>query len=170
MSDYMPIDKAALDRHITGNYGEDQFKHVKRLAPKRKLTSDLPIPVKLYASKEFLFDILTTVVETPFGEWFEFRDITYHNDHGGAVLSIASAMVKYDSPDGDEGDKMGGPVQVDAKLIRLGIMRILSQRLVNTDLTAQVLVGLHNRDAGEIDSVVADAILQAAIFGKVIFG
>lgn len=26
MSDYNRIDDAALDRHITGNYGEDQFK------------------------------------------------------------------------------------------------------------------------------------------------
>ena len=26
MSDYNQIDGAALDRHITGNYGEDQFK------------------------------------------------------------------------------------------------------------------------------------------------
>lgn len=41
---------------------------------------------------------------------------------------------------------------------------------VNNDILASILLGDRNNDAGEIDIECADVIVQAAVFGEIVYG
>lgn len=58
----------------------------------------------------------------------------------------------------------------DHLVVRNGIQMIMSGDLIDDSIKAYVVAGVLEDDAGNIDSIAADCIIQVGIFGKVVFG
>lgn len=116
--------------------------------------------IKLAPSDQFLSDVLTTAVETPYGDWFYF------------------ARIKQDS----QGNVIGGAVVTDGKneevkrdfslaTAKKGIKLILEGKVkLGAEYLGMLMAGLRDDDAGQVDSVLADAIMQAGVFGELVYG
>lgn len=125
--------REALDRHITGNYGEDQFKHddeqlireVMESEPEASAGKCLPC---------VRFDYEKCV--------FVFLDEEASDDQKGKYYTVTMEMLK-----------RGLPVLVEL---------VLTGKFKSP--------GFAPYDAGTYDGESTDALVQCAIFGKVIYG
>lgn len=62
-------------------------------------------------------------------------------------------------------------VWIDAETIRVGIQKILDHEISINDVVFTYIVdGVLEADAGNIDAEAADVIVQAGLFGQIIFG
>lgn len=122
------------------------------------------VDVSLPVTKEFLADVLTTVIESPFGTWFQWERIRRDRE-----LRVVGAHLKFDLEKGDEGNR-GGSQVVTLDVVRVGLEVVLSSRLVNSTYSGAILAAAMENDASHLDMVSADAIVQAAIYGKVVYG
>lgn len=122
------------------------------------------VNITLPVTERLLGDVLTTCIESPFGQWFRWSKLRRDRE-----LSVVSVHLDYDTEDADEGTYKG-KAEVTRETVRLGIERVLATLMVNAEITGSVLAAVTRDDAGHIDSIGADAVLQAAIYGKVVFG
>ena len=109
---------------------------------------------------EFLSDVLVNAIESnAIGYWANVRNYR-HND--GAV----SAEVQEQSSDNGEWQP------ITSNTIQLGIDRILYGYgfVMNEDLRGIILDSNRNNDATDIDDDLSDCIIQASIFGKLVYG
>lgn len=108
---------------------------------------------------QFLADVLTTAVEGGTGYWAAI---------GGYKFEPASEAQAFFHIE-DEPDRQPEFVGLDA--IAKGIGRVLDPEFkVRADIREQVALGSRENDAGEIDADGADVIVQAAIFGEIVYG
>lgn len=108
--------------------------------------------------KQFLEDIMVTAIEGGINYW--------------------AKVTTGDLPEGyvwirereDSGEPLGR-IPFSLLDLELGITRVgLSDFQVGTDLRSWILTGSAENDAGDIDVDAADVIVQAAIFGEIIYG
>lgn len=122
---------------------------------------DVSVVLTYEPEADFLIDALTVAVEGGINYWAEFLAVERREtDH--CVLSIKIR----DAEDSES------PVRdVSARDLARGIGVALEPTFrLRSDLRAAILAALVNNDAGELDADSADAIVQAAIFGHLVYG
>lgn len=107
----------------------------------------------------FFADILCTAIESPFGDWFLFGNIrSKGDDYESAVVT------ERDSGGGAEGDeKLIGYDQL-AEGIRIALA--MPEGRLASDLRKDIYFAVSENDAGQIDAIAADAIVQFVMFGE----
>lgn len=100
---------------------------------------------------EFIADICTTAFGGGINYWAEVSDgkIRERDDEG----------------------TVGRWIRVYPALVERGIALVKEPSFkVRDDILAAILLGDRNNDAGEIDVECADVIVQAAVFGEIVYG
>jgi hypothetical protein len=100
---------------------------------------------------EYINDIIDTAFEGGINYWADIRGkkIMEYNDDG----------------------PVGEWITITQSLVESGIERIKHPSfLVRDDILLAILVSDRNMDASEIDIEAADVIIQAAVFGEIVYG
>lgn len=118
---------------------------------------------------EFLSDIIIGAVEGGTGYWAEVRQYQYvYNGEvkvyiGGRVGDETRARLNVM----DTGDEY----VLDTAIVSRGLGRIKRGEVgLNSTLRNAILHGDIDNDAGDIDADCADAIVQAGLFGELVYG
>jgi hypothetical protein len=127
----------------------------------------------------FLSDIITTAVEGGTGYWAQVSQYQYVDDmETPPVVRICvgrregdeTRAVLHPLRDDDSGYEQEGKV-ITPDVIATGISRIVSGEVeVRSDLKRWITEGARDNEGGMIDAEAADVIVQAGIFGEVIYG
>ena len=123
------------------------------------MTEKVKIDIEL--SDEFLQDVMVQVIETSaityWAEMFEVAEPTY------------STVTIRDMIEQDDGTHV--ELRFTKEAIARGITRVLDPSFrVRESIRAAIYKGAVDSDGGEIDIEAADVIVQAAMFGEIIYG
>lgn len=111
---------------------------------------------------DFLVNVVVTAVEGGVGYWAELREYKWSEDEN---RYMTGASVEVDAQDGK------GWRTVNLDTIREGLAKIKESSFqINPAVLSAILMGDRNNDAGEIDSEAADCIIQAGLFGELVYG
>lgn len=137
-----------------------------------KIAKTYPLNIKVDLPEEFLFDTMVTMVESAFGSWFWFSDVIrlHEPENSARDLSITSFNVQGDDPDEDEGVPMKTVKKITPDLVVQAIADLLSGKVRLGYPLGRIQRAVRDADAGDIDSVAADAILQTIVYGEIIYG
>lgn len=138
---------------------------------------DTPPVTKSAAREEFLATVVTTAVEGGIGYWsvvhkydWWYPDLQGHTPAPSDGMAFTRASIEL-TEDADESHPAGRRVEVDHDTVRRGMLVLTSgERQVRRDIYEAIVLANHSSDGGEIDSEIADCIVQAGLFGRVIFG
>lgn len=119
---------------------------------------------------DFLASVIVTGVESGYhgiGYWAECRKYRWEwSDEGKRLLGNASVEIR--STGGETGAEWR-PVTLDT--VRKGLAHIRNgETNVNKRLSGLIMVAERDSDAGDIDSEAADCIIQAGLFGQIVYG
>lgn len=109
-------------------------------------------------------DILTTAVEGGIGYWFQISDYKRTDDLDWVEVVGRQLNDDESGYDGDEHTIKATQLEKAAKAI---IGPDFNMKQTMKDNIARMI---RHRDAGEIDAYEADAIVQYATFGKLVYG
>ncbi len=118
---------------------------------------------------DFLWGVFVTALEGGIGYWAR----AYAYNPGEVEEPHAEgfhAMIDVEDRDN------GGDFRVDIEVVARGLARIAQggtgehRLLVNEDMTRRVRSALAENDGGTLDAWDADAVVQAGLFGEVIYG
>ena len=123
----------------------------------------IPITLTFLPTEDFLADVLTTAMETPVGSHWITWTVQQRDSEHRPIL----AELEYENAT-DGHDTMQTTITLDR--IAEGIKACIEKKLVNADLTGYITAGVQENDASHIDADAADVILQATVYGNVIFG
>lgn len=115
--------------------------------------------------EDFLADVLVSIVEDGgYNGWRQILPGTYHYEPANeARVSIREI--------GDGRPEEEALHEVDIETIARGISKLQQGEIkINSELLGWILAGSAKNDAGDIDAEAADVILQAALFGELIYG
>lgn len=141
----------------------------------------IKVKVERELSDEFVGDVLVTAFDGNFGGcWETWAEPDTHEASGreGGWLRTddndnwTTCYILVSDPEGlstTEANLVRGGVKVDANAIRVGIQKIIDGGVVGRHVQEMVVAGVLEGDAGEIDSLAADCIVQAGVFGKIIW-
>ena len=130
---------------------------------------------------EFLADIVVTAAEGGINYWAHTRNYKVHYvDDSGVRVSIGDTVITpysmssaVDSASievlGREGSEPKEWTTVNGGTVRKGI-NALKEMEFRRDLKMALLYADNENDAGEVDSELADCIVQAGLFGKLVYG
>lgn len=122
------------------------------------------IRVEFELDEQFIWDILTTFVESGYSDWFVFTDVRRDPDTLD-VLAIAGVI------DPDEGQPYQQVEVVELDDVAIGLQNLLDGSCpVATDILDHIARGVRESDAGEVDAIGADCVIQSAVFGQLIYG
>lgn len=122
---------------------------------------------------DFYASIVVTAIEGGIGYWSEvqtyrwwFPDVAHPKSEAppnGEPFAWADARELFDEKH---------QFKVDRALVERGILTLMSapEPLVGRPLMAALGVAVATRDAGEVDADLADVIVQAGHYGKVVWG
>lgn len=114
--------------------------------------------------KRFLFDVFLTAIETGIGYWATIRTYYWRTEDGVEDHEKFYARISEQEDDTSTFD-------VDAYTIGIGIKHVLGKDFkVNPAIRAAIEEANHRNDAGMIDAIAADVIVQAALFGQIVYG
>lgn len=119
---------------------------------------------------QFLADIITSAIEGGTGYWACVHQYQYMMDDTlhpciGALVPDAGARATIQDEDDDK------LYELTIDVIARGISAIRATRDgINTGIRQSIITGDNDNDAGEIDADGADAIVQFAIFGRLVYG
>ena len=112
---------------------------------------------------DFLSLCLITAVEGGIGYWAEMKDYRWSEADNG-LFTDASVSVWY-------GELLQEWTKVDLHTVSKGIAEIRSgEVLVSRQIVGWVVTSDNSNDANEIDAEAADCIVQAGLFGKLVYG
>jgi len=114
------------------------------------------------ATQEFLASCVTTAVEGGINYWV--RDVVRYRWRD---LPFPEAAIRFENEDGD------GLVTRDLTedLMREGVERIVNDRLkIAPHLAGMLIEAVARDDAGMVDADLADCIVQAGLFGELVYG
>lgn len=116
------------------------------------------IKIEATLTDETLMDVLTTAVEGGINYWASAKKIERDDD-----LNVTKIVGLFDKEDGEaKGD-------VDLTTVANGIEAILSGKVgLRSDLLRQVYSTI--TDDMDVDADAADCIVQAGLFGEVVYG
>ena len=116
----------------------------------------------------FLSDCIITAVEGGTGYWAEVRNYKWSEDTVHHRMLDATVELRSEIPRTDEPEPW---FKVNLDTIDLGIQRLQSADFrVNPNLMGLILAANRDNDAGDIDADAADCIVQAALFGELVYG
>lgn len=130
--------------------------------------------------EQFLADILTTAVEGGINYWAQVSE--YKHEHSGVPVAETFAVVHEVDPDeGIEEDEDGYAVRglrVTIDTIAHGIQVLTTGENAGKSFTVSgadywkqfLLSNRTNGEDGDYDADIADNILQAGLFGEVVYG
>ena len=115
--------------------------------------------------KKFLLDMFNTALEGGICYWSVADAYHWLNDDDTEDLGGFYAVI-LDTEDDDK------PYRIDADVIELGIERIVNGvvRLPSDLLRTVALINATNGDEGGYNAETADCIVQAGLFGEVMYG
>ncbi len=120
--------------------------------------------IELEVTQEFLRDIICTAVEGGINYWA--FPLKAQFDDSGDYLSAPIEEI--------EAQELGGTkkrLNLDDSSILRGIQVLLGFKgQVATDIVGNVMNAVKECDAGYIDATAADCIVQAAMFGEIVYG
>lgn len=123
------------------------------------------ININIDLEEQFLYDILTTFVESGWSDWARFTEVNREVDTLD-VLSITLIDV----------EDSGKSFDVGIDEVFTGLCRIVGKDNdgkhvdISSSILDYVMRGVREQDAGDIDAIGADCIVQAAIFGELVYG
>lgn len=114
---------------------------------------------------QFLADILCTALEGGIGYWAQ-ASVYRHSGDPAATLAVVHEYD--DAADDYSPDRL----EITPDAIAIGISRIRRGDLRNVTeyRRRDVLAAWRDNDAGDVDSDLADTIVQVALFGDVVYG
>jgi hypothetical protein len=125
---------------------------------------------------EFLCDVLTSALETPaIAYWARLCDLDGYevkrnpNTHNGKVPGSVCLLII----EPHEGDTWPGKrrVHLTPKDVQRGIELIRRKSFeIGIETRGQILAAFAVRDAGHLDGPAVDCIVQAAVFGELVYG
>ncbi len=130
-------------------------------------TDTLPVTftVRARVSKETLFNVFVTALEGGIGYWSVCTKYRWALPDGSEDLDGFHAVIEE-----TESREDTPPVhRIDAKVIVRGLKHFATPGSGYNDVRAACLALLAGEDA-DYDAVVADCIVQAGLFGEVVYG
>ncbi len=127
----------------------------------------MTITLKFNPPAEFFGDIMETALDSC--EWIR----TQNTLRTGIPRYISSLHTRPHWREGkpfDEGDSRNDWQRVDHADVELAIQKILDGGLTNQPIRDTIFDAVCEADACHIDADAADAILQIAMFGEIVFG
>lgn len=119
---------------------------------------------KTASRAQFLADVIIAAVEGGTGYWAAVS--AYRWTDGPA--STRATLVLLDDVTGEPGSET---YEVTPNTIATGIGKLRTGLVtVNRDLLGLILAASAANDAGDIDADAADVIVQAALFGEIVYG
>jgi hypothetical protein len=116
-------------------------------------------------SDQFLFDIFITACEGGVNYWAAFLKYHWRDKDGSEDLTGFYAKV-YDEEDEEEEEFV-----VNAEVIRKGLNAVQGKDFrVGSGILGNILLGIRNDDASDIDADAADVIIQAGLFNGIVYG
>lgn len=118
--------------------------------------------------EQFLYDILTTFVESGWSTWALFHEVNREVD----TKDVLSFTIEEEDDDSD-------PVklyEVGIDELMVGLGRLFSDESdvdhvpCGSSHLEEIQRGVREGDAGDVDAIGADIIVQAAIFGELVYG
>lgn len=110
--------------------------------------------------EELLFNIVITAVEGGVNYWADVRNYKWCDEPG--KWAAQAVLIDY------EDDKRHG---LTFDVIEKGLALICKPGFqLRKDILSSILVANRTNDAGDIDSEAADCIVQAGLFGEIIYG
>jgi hypothetical protein len=126
--------------------------------------------------KEFLHSIFTTALEGGIGYWSQAS--TYHwmlpapkgQEWGADDLDGFYAIVhEWDEDEGDYAKNKGH--RIDRAVIQKGLNALIDGKArAREDIVKTIMLANRENDAGDIDSEIADVIVQVGLFGEIVYG
>ena len=123
-------------------------------------------------SEQLARDVMTTAVEGGINYWAEFRCVDRVDAEGSPNhLDIISFHVRPAEESFGKGDVRELWQEVTVEKV-LEAMRTITtnDKLVNSSIQSDIILGLLHNDACHIDAEGADCIVQVACFGELVFG
>ena len=113
----------------------------------------------------FLLDVFVTALEGGINYWAQIDKYKY-GELSFSHLLYAHAVVK-----GSEGGPPDDWVRIDLETVSKGLEMLRGGQVrVNTNLLGDTLVAEATNDASEIDTELADCIIQLGLLGDIIYG
>ena len=113
---------------------------------------------------DFLENIVVAAVEGGIGYWADMKNYTFEEGKGDDHSMVSAEC--FVNVHGYMGWRI---LNIDT--IRLGITKIKEPDFkINNMVLDDIIRGDRDSDAGQIDSTAADCIVQAGLFGKLIYG
>jgi len=117
--------------------------------------------------KQFYFDVFVTALEGSIGYW-ACATVYHWTRDKGATEDLAGFYAKVVDAEFEDAFP---ETMIDAKVIRKGIKAILCDDFrIGKELKADIERADINNDASYIDADSADCIVQAGMFGEIVFG
>lgn len=118
---------------------------------------------------EFLRDIAITAVEGGITYWAALKRYKWSSAQPASLDHMLKFPQISIAPSEDPDDFK--PCDITVRVIQRGVRAIASGVVpVRSDLRAAVLMGDRDNDASDIDADAADVIVQAGLFGEIVFG
>lgn len=122
--------------------------------------------------KEFLHCIFTTALEGGIGYWSQaatYRWSMAGDSNVDDLDGFIAIIGEFDESTGKyRHDK---PLTINRAVIQKGLARLADKDFkVRDDIRKTALAGSAMNDAGDIDAEIADVIVQAGLFGEIIYG
>lgn len=114
--------------------------------------------------EEFLADIIVTAVEGGINFW---AAVSVYKWDGLPPREWHAVVHQLND---DESDYVETGVKLDIEAVARGLKLIIDGKLVNETMLTCIRRADKENDAGEIDSYDASAIVQAGLYGEVIYG
>jgi hypothetical protein len=134
------------------------------------------VKIERTLSVDFVSDILITAFDGNYGgcwQWAEPSNDDWLTALPDGTWTKVEVRPKEETgiPHLDNLTRQNGGITVDDTTIQIGLQKIIDgEFLINDALRDHILRGVLEEDAGEIDSIAADCIVQAGWFGTLVFG
>ena len=123
------------------------------------------------SAQQFCFpELVIGAMPFSFGNWFTPGDSNWEDWGNPFPRRGFWQDITYDLADGVEGNQ-GGTIRVTGAQINAAGRKIAAgEASLHEGICQRIKFAMDNPDNGDIDAIDADAVLQVAIYGDVIFG
>lgn len=139
--------------------------------PEMKLKDTFTVAPVMTVTGQFLSDILTTAIEGGSNYWIERADSIERVEDKQSPNYLSPTFIrKLKVSEGEPKEGMGDTFDVTLQVMADGVRRLLDGSVkARQDIIADVLASVVEGDA-LMDADAADVVLQAGLFGEVVFG
>lgn len=126
----------------------------------------MKITVTRELTDEFVSDVLIVAFDGSLGAcWYWSKPAP---TQWLAVVDDKWKQVLITEPESNEPNKV---LLVDESVVQRGIQLLIEHKVgINNDLFVHLMTAVLEGDAGEVDADVADCIIQAGLFGQIVYG